>query len=520
MHYLIGIIRFIKHMNEQKSIKKNFLMNILLTLSGIIFPIISFPYVSRILGPEGTGKVDFASSIMGYFSLFAQLGIPTYGIRACARVRDNKLQLSRTVAELMMINLIMTLFSYIVFVPMLFLIPKFMELKELLIIFSTTLLLNTIGIEYLYRAIEQYTYITIRSIVFKILSFVFLFLLVKTENDYVIYGAITLFAASASNLMNFIHARKYLTYRNLGKLQLTRHLKPIALFFAMSCATTIYLPLDRVMLGFIGNDADVGYYGAAVKVKNIMLSLVTSLGAVLLPRASYYVEHGLMDEFVKITKKALHFVVVASVPISVFFILYAHESIMVVSGAEYLPAVPAMQAIIPTLIFVGITNILGIQILLPLGKEKYVLYSEIAGAVVDLILNMLLIPHYKATGAAIGTLAAEFVVLIVQLILFRKIKDKIDITDTFKQIKYYTIISAVIAGSIASVWIKFVSIPINTGYLLVNNLIPLAIAGLLFFGIYAIVMLIYKDEIVLLMLKTLMKPINKHLAQGQDRQSE
>ena len=123
MHYLIGIIRFIKHMNEQKSIKKNFLMNILLTLSGIIFPIISFPYVSRILGPEGTGKVDFASSIMGYFSLFAQLGIPTYGIRACARVRDNKLQLSRTVAELMMINLIMTLFSYIVFVPMLFLIP-------------------------------------------------------------------------------------------------------------------------------------------------------------------------------------------------------------------------------------------------------------------------------------------------------------------------------------------------------------------------------------------------------------
>ena len=133
---------------------------------------------------------------------------------------------------------------------------------------------------------------------------------------------------------------------------------------------------------------------------------------------------------------------------------------------------------------------------------------------------MLLIPHYKATGAAIGTLAAEFVVLIVQLILFRKIKDKIDITDTFKQIKYYTIISAVIAGSIASVWIKFVSIPINTGYLLVNNLIPLAIAGLLFFGIYAIVMLIYKDEIVLLMLKTLMKPINKHLAQGQGRQSE
>jgi len=496
-------------MNENKSIKKNFLMNVLLTLSGIIFPIISFPYVSRILGPTGTGKVDFASSIMGYFSLFAQLGIPTYGIRACARVRDNKHLLSRTVSELMVINLIMTLLSYVVFVPMLFLVPRFTEIKELLIIYSSTLILNSIGIEYLYRGIEQYTYITVRSIVFKIISFVFLFAFIKTEDDYILYGAIALFAGSASNIMNLIHSRKYIRFSRLGKLQLKQHFKPIALFFAMSCATTIYLHLDRVMLGFINTDADVGYYGAAVKVKNIMLSLVTSLGAVLLPRASYYVEHGEIKEFIKITKKALSFVLVSSVPLASFFILYAYESIMVVSGVDYLPAVTAMQVIIPTLIFIGITNILGIQILIPLGKEKYVLYSEIAGAIVDLVLNFLLIPRYKATGAAIGTLVAEFVVLIVQLILFNKIKDKINIFETFKQIKYHTILIAVAAGAVASLWIKRFTLPIDTGFVLVNNLIPLAIAGILFFGSYATVMLLFKDEIVLMILQTLASPFKR-----------
>ena len=241
-------------MSKEISIKKNFILNVLLTLSGIIFPFISFPYVSDVLGPEGTGKVDFATSVVAYFALFAQLGIPTYGIKICAKVREDKKLLSKTVAELLMINVFMTAVAFIVFFPALYLIPKLAAERILLVIVSSTMLFNAVGIEYLYKGLEQYSYITKRSIAFKFIALVSMFLLIKSESDYVVYGAITIFASSASNIMNFIHSRKYVSFNSLGKLNFRRHIRPVSLYFAMSCATTIYLNLDRVMLGFIGSD--------------------------------------------------------------------------------------------------------------------------------------------------------------------------------------------------------------------------------------------------------------------------
>ena len=308
-------------MAAQKSIKKNFVLNALLTISGIIFPFISSPYVMRVLGPEGMGTVDFACSNLSYFGLLAQLGIPTYGVKACAKVRDNKLELARTVKELLVINLVMTMISYAFFIPTLFLVPQFANEKLLYIIISSTLLFNTIGMEYLYKGLEQYGYITIRSIVFKFIAFGALFLLVKTKDDYVIYGAISIFAASASFIMNFFHSRRLISFKNIGKCNYKKHIKPVLIYFAMSCTVTIYVNMDKTMLGFMTSEADVGYYGASVKIKTILVALVTSLGAVLLPRASYYVEHKMYDEFLRINGKALHFVFVVATPLTVFFML-------------------------------------------------------------------------------------------------------------------------------------------------------------------------------------------------------
>ena len=489
------------------SLKKNFVLNAILTISSIIFPIISYPYAARILGPEGTGKVDFAMSVISYFSLFAQLGIPSYGIRACAQIRDDKKKLSKTIWELMTINLIMTFIAYIVFIPVLFFVPRISTEKPLFIIVSATLLLNAIGMEHLYKGLEQYSYITLRSIIFKIISFASIFFLIKQENDYVIYGGITIFAASASNVMNFIHARKLIMYKGLGKLDVKRHLKPVMMFFAMSCATTIYLNLDKSMLGFMTTEADVGYYGAAVKIKTIMVSLVTSLGAVLLPRASYYVEQGKMEEFRRITEKALKFVFVISVPLMSFFMIYATEGILFLSGKKYLPAIPAMIVIMPTLLFIGVTNILGIQVLVPLGKEKYVLYSEIAGAIVDIVLNALLIPSFKSTGTALGTLVAEFAVLVVQYYLLHRIRSENPIVDSFKKIKYWKIIISIAVAVPLSIWVKFLNIDLGIGkkpgtVIMINNFTMIAIEGVCFFVVYGVLMLLLKDEMMLEIVNT------------------
>lgn len=468
--------------NKEKSLKKNFCMNAILTMSQFIFPLITFPYVSRILLAEGTGKVSFATSIISYFAMFAQLGIPTYGIRACAQVRNDKKKLSKTAQEIFIINIIMSILAYIVFFIALCNVPRLKDEKTLLIIVSATIFFNAIGMEWLYKALEQYTYITIRSVIFKFIALIAMFLLIHQQSDYIIYGAISIFASSASNIFNFFNVHKYISLRPVGEYNFKQHLKAVSVFFALSCAATIYVNLDTVMLGFMKTNVDVGYYNAAVKIKTILVSIVTSLGTVLLPRASYYVEHGLKEDFYRITKKAINFVFLVATPLMLYFMFFAKEGIFFLSGNTYGGAIVPMQIIMPTLFFIGLTNIMGMQILVPLGKENIVLYSEIVGAVVDLAINYILIPKYASAGAAIGTLVAEIAVWIVQYIYLRK-----QIKDAYKNVRYGILILALFLGSIASLWVKKV---------FSGSFIVLLNSAILFFGVYFIVLTIAKEPLI------------------------
>ena len=218
-------------MSKQKSLKLNFVMNSILTMSQFIFPLITFPYVSRILLPAGTGKVSFATSIVSYFTLFAQLGIPTYGIRACAKVRDDREELSKMVQELLIINLVMSALSYAVYFAAIYYVPRFRQDKELFLIIGLTIFFNAIGMEWLYKALEQYTYITVRSIIFKFIAIVAMFLMVHEQSDYVIYGGISILASSASNIFNFFHIHRYINIKPVGHYNFKKHLKAIVVFF-------------------------------------------------------------------------------------------------------------------------------------------------------------------------------------------------------------------------------------------------------------------------------------------------
>ena len=242
-------------------------MNFILTISNVIFPLITFPYVSRILLPEGTGKVAFATSVVSYFSMIGMLGIPTYGIRTCAKVRDDKDKLSKTVQEIMVINTLAMSFSLITYIIAIFLVPRMTQDRMLFLINIATLFFNLIGCEWLYKALEQYSYITLRSIIFKFISLILMFLVIHQKSDYVLYGAITILASVGSNLFNFINLRRFLNLKWYPNMNLKQHLTPIFSFFMMTVATTIYTNLDSVMLGFMKGDDAVGYYNAAIKIK-------------------------------------------------------------------------------------------------------------------------------------------------------------------------------------------------------------------------------------------------------------
>lgn len=480
---------------KQKSLKVNFIMNVLLTISSVIFPVVTFPYVSRVLGPDGTGKVAFATSVISYFAMFAQLGIPTYGIRACAKVRDDKEELARVTHEILMINALTSVLVYIALGISLAAVPRLGQERDLIIIISLTIVFNAIGVEWLYRALEEYSYIAIRSIIFKLIALAAMFLLVREKQDYVIYGGITILAVSASNIMNFIRMSRMVGLRPVGGYNLRRHIRAVLIFFAMSCATTVYTNMDTVMLGFMKSDEEVGYYNAAVKIKTLLVGVVTSLGTVLLPRASYYIEQGKREEFFAISRKAIHFVLLMALPLALFFVLYAREGVVLLSGQAYLPSVLPMQVMMPTLLLVGLTNIMGVQMLIPLGKEKYVLYSEVAGAVVNLVINALLIPRMASLGAAIGTLAAEVLVWVVQYSILR---------DGYKGIyagmRYGLLLFATLLGGAAGYGVKLLGL---------SAFPALVLGAVAFFGVYGIALLAAREPLLLEIKDILLSKLRK-----------
>ena len=360
--------------------------------------------------------------------------------------------------------------------------PRLRADRTLFLITGTLIFFNTIGVEWLYKALEQYTYITIRSIIFKFIALIAMFALVRNVDDYVIYGGISIFAASASNVFNFIRLRKIIGKRKVTNLNFRQHFKPVFTFFIISCATTIYTNLDNVMLGFIKDDVEVGYYNAATKIKNILVSIVTSLGTVLMPRTSYYIQQGMMDEFYRLSKKAIKFVLLIASAMMIYFMIFAREGVLFLSGEAFEGAILPMIIVMPTLLFIGLTNIMGIQMLIPMGKENAVMISTFVGAIVDLILNAIFIPMMGSTGAAIGTLVAEFVVLIVQMIYLKK-----DVRYLYSKQDYLKILAALLIAVVSAGIVK-VFVP--------GVFIKLVISAVLFFGLYGIALYVMKEEIV------------------------
>lgn len=465
-----------------KSIKKNFILNTILTGSNILFPLMTFPFLSRVLLADGNGKVDFATSVISYLIMFSALGIPTYGIRACSQVRDNKEKLSKIVIELFSINFIMTFFMYCIFIIMLFTIPKFYAEKDLLLICSCNLLLNSLGMHWLYSALEEYEYITLRSILFKGISLLAIFFLLKTPEDYKIYAVILVFATSGSNIVNFINAKKYIIFLKI-KYNFKKHFKPIIYFFSTAVAISIYTHLDIVMLGFISGDAEVGYYSMAIKIRNALLTAAVSLGTVLLPRLAYWIEKKEYDKFKELIVKSFQFMFFITVGFCIYFIYETPQVIYIFAGKEYCPAIAATRWIIPTTFFAGLSNITGIQCLVPLGKENKLLISIICGAIVNFILNIIFISNYRSAGAAFATLIAEVMVLIIQCIYMR------DFLKEIRLIRYNVI--TLVSGGIALVGTHLFLSGLN-----LNAVSHIFLSAVVFWMGYICILIVFKYELL------------------------
>lgn len=400
------------------SVKGNIILNGINAITGIIFPVITFPYAARVLLPEGIGAINFLNSIISYIVLLTSLGIPMYAVKEIAKYRDERTTRDKITVEIIILSIIFCLIGYLTVWVLATFIPQIEQQSALFYILSLTIIFNAIGVNWFYQGIEDFKFITIRAIIIRTLAAIALFIFVKSPSDLLIYGLILVGSTVGNNIINFFHLRKYInhTYIKLRELQIVRHIKPAFEVFILNLIISLYIQLNSIMLGFISGDDQVGYFTAGTKISHIGLTLISSIGTVLLPRCSYLLKSRDLHGFKTVIGKSLNLTLALSLPMSVGLIILATPITLIFCGSDYTQSIPVLILNAPVIIFISLTNLMGIQILYPMEKIKIVIFSVACGALMNLVLNLIMIPHYGATGAAISTLFAEFAVLVIQIV--------------------------------------------------------------------------------------------------------
>lgn len=375
----------------------------------MLFPLITFPYVCRVIEADGIGQINFFQSIISYISLFTCLGIPMYAIREIARDRSDVVQMNRTAMEILLLHSMLTLVGYAIVAILCLTVPQIQVNIPLFLILSLTIFFTAIGCEWFYQGIEDFKYITIRGLIIKTVSVVLLFIFVKSKTDLLYYGCYTVFGVLGGNIFNFFRLRKYIHRENIifSELHIKRHIKPVLKVFSFSVVTSIYLQLNTVLLGFLKNALAVGYFAAATKVMQMLLMMSSCLGSVMMPRASHLIAENKENEFNRLIQKSYDFTLAVALPMTIGLIFCAPSLIMALCGVKFEHSILPSQIIAPIILMVAISNVFGIQVLFPKGKTNIVTLCCGIGAVADLILNLCLIPFFSYIGTSIAYLGAE-----------------------------------------------------------------------------------------------------------------
>lgn len=405
-----------------QSVKVNYILNLINTGTQMLFPLITFPYVCRVIEADGIGQINFFQSIISYISLFTCLGIPMYAIREIARDRNDVVQMNRTAMEILLLHSMLTLVGYAIVAILCLAVPQIQVNITLFLILSLTIFFTAIGCEWFYQGIEDFKYITIRGLIIKTVSVVLLFIFVKSKTDLLYYGCYTVFGVLGGNIFNFFRLRKYIQRENIifSELHIKRHIKPVLKVFSFYVVTSIYLQLNTILLGFLKDALAVGYFAAATKVVQMLLRLAACLGSVMMPRASHLIAENRENEFNHLIQKSYDFTLAISLPITIGLIFCASSLIMVLCGAKFDSSILPSQIIAPTILMVAISNVFGIQVLYPKGKINIVTLCCGIGAIADLILNLCLIPFFSYIGTSIAYLGAEIATTVSMYFIGRR----------------------------------------------------------------------------------------------------
>lgn len=402
------------------SIKRNFLYNLFLQISKVLFPLITAPYVARVLDPDGVGIFNFVNTYSSYFALFAVLGIPTYGIREIAKRRDDLKECETFVSQMISIEIIITLLVSVFYIASIFMFGLLNEHAFLFLIAGISLYISPFKIEWFFSGREEFGYITFRSLIIKTVSVILLFVVVKDKDDLVNYIVLNLFATIANEVWNYAKLFRLGIHPRFILKGIRSHVKPVLILFASSVAISIYVMLDTLMLGFLSSYDEVGYYNSAMHVVRALLPIATALSTVALPKMSVYMKSNDFRQINLLMTKSLGIVSFLAFPLMVGVIIVAPVFVPLFFGSRFHGAILPMQIGAGLLVAIGLNNLNGVQILTGLAKDKQFLTSVTTGAIVNFLLNCVLIPNYGAAGAAFASVMAELVILATNEFFVRK----------------------------------------------------------------------------------------------------
>ena len=408
---------------KQRSVKKNAVLSVIKQLFSVVFPMITFPYATRILGDVNYGKYTFSVSIVNYISYIAAAGILRYAVRECARVRDDKRKLSNLVNEIFTINVTMTIIAYSILFALLASVPLLREYSIWITIISFSVLFTTIGTDWINSAFEDYFFITIRYILSQIAAVLLLFLMVRHKNDIAQYAFVSVFGGILANVLNIVHIRKTLGIfpHIVFSKKLLVHIKPILYLFACTIATFIYINSDVTILRIYADDASVGYYGVSTQFYQLVKQLINAAFIVVIPRISNELSRDKTLMFSRYNT-ILTITILIIIPCSAGLFMIRGNLVKLFSGVEYLQAISSLAILSFALIPAMLANFFINIVMIPLKLEKQVMIATVSSALINIGLNFVLIPRYFENAAAFTTLVAELSMTLIAFVYCRGIR--------------------------------------------------------------------------------------------------
>ncbi len=397
-------------MSTRNSLIKNSLYNVAYRMLNIIFPLVSATYTARIILASGVGEVSFAQNVVSYFTTIAAMGIPNYGIREIAKTRNKEEATNKVFSELFLINGLSTLLCSIVYLILILTFNSIFDNTSMYLAVGLTLVFNFLNIDWFYQGKEDYAYITKRSFSIKLISLFSLFIFVRDTDDAVNYALISSLAIGGNNIFNLVNLRKYNIRFSFNNIKIRRHLKPIFVLLGSVIAIEIYTMLDTTMIGAMVGTTEVGYYTNSMKLVKLLITVITAIGGVLLPRLSDYYSRGEFEKLNHIVDKVFRIMLFLFLPAQVALILVAPVIMPILFGDSFIPAVLTLQLTSLLICTLGFSNLFGTQILLTFGDERKLLISTILGALSNIALNLILIPVMAQNGAALASVISETIV--------------------------------------------------------------------------------------------------------------